>query len=262
MLMAAPFAPMSPSVAETYQLCPHKELLSHFYVESEFNENLHKGQALHSTVRDAARKFQVGGNWPDMDELVPMLRSHLSKLPSGEEQSGQSETLAERVDRWLSELLECLGGFLLFAEGKVFPGGVVSAEEWVCLDLDHPAGKVRATGRIDLLLRVNGELWVVDIKTGKVPESYEVTSPLALALYVAAMREAHPGQTVRAYEVYPAGDTLLEYDTDNVDADLGKLVALGQHHFVETEWPKHTGNHCNWCDHYRRCMGLDEAAAD
>lgn len=262
MLVAAPFAPMSPSVAETYQLCPHKEMLNHFYVESEFNENLHKGQAFHSTVRDATRKFQVGSNWPDMDELVPMLREHLLKLPAGEVQQGHSETLEQRVNRWQDELLLCLGGFLLFAEGKVESGGLISAEEWVRLDLDHPLGKVRATGRIDLVVRVDGEICVVDIKTGKAPESYDVTSPLALALYVTAVRDKYPGQTVRAYELYPAGDLLLEYDTDNVDADLGKLVTLGQHHFVETEWPKHTGTHCNWCDHYRRCMGLDESAAD
>ena len=262
MLMTAPFAPMSPSVAEMYQLCPHKELLNHFCVESEFNENLHKGQALHSTVRDAARKFQDGGNWPYMDELVPMLRAHLIKLPAGEAQNGHSETLEQRVDRWQDELLECLGGFLLFAEGKVESGGLVSAEQWVRLDLDHPAGKVQATGRIDLVVRVDGELCVVDIKTGKVPESYDVTSPLAMALYVAAMRDAHPGQSIRAYELYPAGNLLLEYDTDNVERNLERLVALGQSHFVETEWPKHTGTHCNWCDHFRRCNGSNEAAAD
>lgn len=258
MLLPAPFAPMSPSVAETYQLCPHKELLNHYYVESEFNENLHKGQAFHNTVRDAARRFQTGGLWPGMDELPSMLRAHLVKLPATEPQGAPHETLEQRVDRWQTELLEGLGGFLLFVQGKVMPGGVVSAEEWVRVDLDHPAGKVRATGRIDLLLRVGGELWVIDVKTGKAPESRDVTGPLAMGLYVAAMREAHVGEVIRAHELYPADNLLLEYDTDHVEVDLGKLVALGQQHFVETKWPRHTGTHCNWCDHYRRCMGLDE----
>ena len=262
MLITAPFAPISPSVAETYQLCPHKELLNHYYVESEFNESLHKGQAFHSTIRDAAQKFQESEHWPDMDELMPMLRAHLTKLPMTEPQPTDRETLEQRVDRWQADLLEALGGFLVFVQAKVALGGVVSTEEWVRLDLNHPVGRVRATGRIDLLVRLGSELWVIDIKTGKVPEDDEISGPLAMALYVSSVRESHPGLVVRAYELYPAGQRLVEYDTDNVDPDLLKLVTLGQHHFTEMEWPKHVGTHCNWCDHYRRCMGLDESAAD
>lgn len=262
LLVNAPFAPISPSVAETFQLCRHKELLNHYYLESEFNEHLHKGQAFHNTIRDAARKFQVGLNWPDMDELVCMLRAHLATLPTTEPRDTALETLEQRVDRWQDDLITALGGFHLFAVGKIEPGGLVSAEEWVRLDLNHAAGCVRATGRIDLVIRVDGELWIIDIKTGKAPENENISGPLAMALYVTHARQAYPDAEVRAYELYPARPLLVEYDTARVEADLLTLVTLGQTHFAETDWLKHTGHHCNWCDHARRCLGINDSTAD
>lgn len=257
-LLPAPFAPLSPSVAETFQLCPRKELYNHYLVENEFNELLHKGQAVHNTVRDACRRSQRDGEWPGMDELLPMLRAHLSQLPPSERGQEQEGSLEERVDRWQTELLETIGGFLLFAQKTLPPGSVIASEEWVRVDLRDPAGTVRVTGRLDLLVRVNGELWVIDVKTGKAPERLEVGGPLALALYTAATRQAYPGEVVRAYELYPASGLLLEYGGENTGADLTRLAALGHRHFVETEWPPHRGDHCQWCDHYRRCHGLDE----
>jgi PD-(D/E)XK nuclease superfamily len=259
-LVDAPFAPMSPSVAETFQLCRHKEMLNHYYVENEFNENLHKGQAFHNTIRDAARKFQAGGSWPDMDELLPLLRTHLATLPTNELKDTDRGTLTQRVDRWQDDLLDALSGFHLFAVGKIQPGSLVGTEEWVRLDFDHPSGRVRATGRIDLLVRVDSELWVIDIKTGKTPENEDISGPLAMALYVTHVRQAYPDAVVRAYELYPARPLLVEYGTERVDTDLLKLIELGHMHFVETEWAKHKGMHCNWCDHFHRCAGLAETS--
>lgn len=258
MLLSAPFAPMSPSVAETYQLCPRMELLNHYYVEGKFSEVLHKGQALHGVLAYACQQYQKTAMWPGMDELLPKLTALLADLPKNATPPEQGESQEQRLHRWVAETQDAVAGFVSFmAQQKGVQ--VVSSEEWVKVDLTQLTGTVRVTGRLDLLLRVEGELWVLDFKTGKTPKQEWTHGPMAMALYVRAVQEDYPTETVHAFEFYPATQTLVPYDTAQVGQHLQHLYGLGIQHFTETEWQALTGEHCQWCDHFRRCMEMDKA---
>lgn len=132
------------------------------------------------------------------------------------------------------------------------------------------------SGRVDRIDERDGELVVVDYKTGRwVPDHDDVRSAPALALYaVAAARtlrqpchrvELHhlPTGTVAAHEHDDAALARHVERAEAVAADAVRataLVAAGAD--PDASFPVRPGAACAWCDHRDRCPSGRAAAPD
>jgi putative RecB family exonuclease len=137
---------------------------------------------------------------------------------------------------------------------------------------------ITVQGRIDRLDRRDGELVVVDYKTGRRPlTSDDARSSLALALYAAAsgrmMRT--PCRLVELHHL-PTGDVAVwEHTEDSLDRHLRRAEDIAEECGQADEWyreqvgpggaagrphaefdakfPPRTGALCAWCDYARHC---------
>lgn len=148
----------------------------------------------------------------------------------------------------------------------------IGVERWV----SAPTGGIVAEGRVDRIDLRNGELVIVDYKTGRHALTVDdARGSQALALYaVAAARtlrrtchlvELHhlPTGSVLAWRhneqslsraVRRAEETATELnEAAEALADGGDPVAL---------FPTRTGRHCSWCDFRRHCPDGQAAAED
>jgi putative RecB family exonuclease len=146
--------------------------------------------------------------------------------------------------------------------------------------------RLAVSGRVDRIDERDGELVIVDYKTGRsVPDRDTVRSSLALALYaLGAARtlrrpcrrvELHhlPSQTVASYE---HTDESLRRHIERAEASADDIVAatdtLAAGATPDEVFPPQPGPGCSWCDYRKLCpegqlaslartswSGLDEA---
>lgn len=139
----------------------------------------------------------------------------------------------------------------------------VGVERWV----SAPVGPIIAEGRVDRIDMRDGELVIVDYKTGRQALTTDDTrGSLALAMYaVAARRTLHrPCQRVELHHL-PTGDVLSwEHSPEGLErhlrratesardlTDAGEGLAAGGD--PEKLFPPSPGRRCSWCDFRRHC---------
>lgn len=157
------------------------------------------------------------------------------------------------------------------------------AREWVetyvaTLDpADEPVGVERGvavrterlalSGRVDRIDLRDGELVIVDYKTGRsVPDTDDARGSLALAVYALAARRTlrRPGSRVELHHL-PTGRvaawehtdesltrhvTRAEHTADDIEA---AAAALSRGADPDAVFPPMTGRQCAWCDFRRHC---------
>jgi RecB family exonuclease len=157
------------------------------------------------------------------------------------------------------------------------------ARDWVehyvaTLDpADEPVGVERGvavrterlalSGRVDRIDSRDGELVVVDYKTGRwVPDTDDARGSLALAVYVLGARRTlrRPCHRVELHHL-PTGRVAgwehteaslqrhvarAEDTAGDIEAAAGGLATGGD---PDTLFPPLTGRHCGWCDYRRHC---------
>lgn len=166
------------------------------------------------------------------------------------------------------------------------------ARDWVesyvaTLDpADEPVGVERGvavrtdrlalSGRVDRIDARDGELVIVDYKTGRwVPDTDDTRGSLALAIYALAAertlrRSCHrvelhhlPTGRVAAWEHTP--ESLARHvgrATDTADDIEAAATAVAGGTPVDTAYPPVTGRQCGWCDFRRHCRDGQAASAE
>ena len=148
----------------------------------------------------------------------------------------------------------------------------VGLERWV----SAPAGKIIAEGRVDRIDSRDGELVIVDYKTGRhALTTDDARGSQALALYAIAARrtlrrpchrvELHhlPTRSVAAWE--HTDDTLdrhrrrAEESADELTLAADTLAAGGD---PDVLFPAQPGRRCSWCDFRRSCAEGGEVAEE
>ena len=137
-------------------------------------------------------------------------------------------------------------------------------------------GRLALRGRVDRIDSRDGELVVVDYKTGRwVPDTDDARGSLALAVYVLAVRrtlrrpchrvELHHLPTGRVAGWEHTEESLARHvgraeDTaDDIEAAAGALAAGGD---PDELFPPRTGGQCGWCDYRRHCPEGQAAASE
>ena len=136
--------------------------------------------------------------------------------------------------------------------------------------------RLALSGRVDRIDSRDGDLVVVDYKTGRwVPGADDARGSLALAVYVLAVRrtlrrpchrvELHHLPTGRVAGWEHTEESLARHvgraeDTaDDIEAAVGALAAGGD---PDELFPPRTGAQCAWCDYRRHCPEGQAAAPE
>lgn len=139
----------------------------------------------------------------------------------------------------------------------------VGVERWV----SAPVGPIIAEGRVDRIDMRDGELVIVDYKTGRQAlTTDDARGSLALAMYAVAARRTlrRPCQRVELHHL-PTGDVLAwDHSQEALDRHLRRaaesaqdLTTVGEKLAAggdpETLFPPNAGRRCSWCDFRRHC---------
>jgi RecB family exonuclease len=148
----------------------------------------------------------------------------------------------------------------------------VGLERWV----STPAGTIIAEGRVDRIDERDGELVIIDYKTGRHGLSTDdVRGSQALALYVLAARRTLRRPCVRV-ELHhlPTGEV---HGWEHTDESLARHLRRAEESAGELSlatdtlaagadpdeaFPVTTGRHCSWCDFRRHCPDGRSAAPE
>ncbi|GGM42441.1 hypothetical protein GCM10012275_11790 [Longimycelium tulufanense] len=148
----------------------------------------------------------------------------------------------------------------------------VGLERWV----STPAGRIIAEGRVDRIDDRDGELVVVDYKTGRHALTVDdARGSQALALYALAARRTlrRPCRRVELHHL-PTGRVLTwehteeslarhlrraEEAADDLQLATDTLAAGGD---PDVLFPPRTGRHCAWCDFRQHCAEGRQASPE
>ena len=174
----------------------------------------------------------------------------------------QAAEYRERAQDWVS-------GYVAGLDPALDPIGV---ERWV----SAPVGTIIAEGRVDRIDVRDGELVIVDYKTGRhALTTDDARGSQALAMYAVAARRTlrKPCHQVELHHL-PSGTVAVWSHTDETlrrhvsraeeaAADLtvaAERVADGAD--TDDVFPPATGRHCSWCDFRRHCPEGQAASPD
>ena len=242
--------PISPSGAESFVHCPRKFALEHCDTPATFQENMHTGSALHHAFKDWIDTKTKTGTWLELDEISSVLAAYLRDFDANKPKPSRAE-LESLHPTWLEDGIYKLESFIRNVQPLIESAKVFSTEDWVKLDLLRAEYTVRATGKVDLILQVGTEIWVIDFKTGRVKDALEHSYPLAL--YTSAARLEYPNCNVRTFEAYLSPYQLIEYNISYLEQDLENLSDIAFLAFNESLFPTRPGILCTWCDFYNIC---------
>jgi RecB family exonuclease len=174
----------------------------------------------------------------------------------------QAAEYRERAQDWVS-------GYVAGIDTDLDPIGV---ERWV----STPAGTIIAEGRVDRIDVRDGELVIVDYKTGRhALTTDDARGSQALALYAVAARRTlrKPCHQVELHHL-PSGTVAVWTHTDETlqrhvrraqeaAADLTKATErLAEGAAPDDVFPPSVGWHCSWCDFRRHCPEGQAAAPE
>jgi RecB family exonuclease len=174
----------------------------------------------------------------------------------------QAAHFRERAQDWVADYLERV-------DPELEPVGL---ERWVAA----PLGTIVAEGRVDRIDERDGELVIVDYKTGRHGLTVDdAKSSQALALYALAARrtlhkpcysvELHhlPTGTVQAWrhteESLARQQKRAEEQADQLQLAADTLDAGAD---PDELFPPSLGRHCSWCDFRRHCPEGQRAAPE
>lgn len=174
----------------------------------------------------------------------------------------QAAVYRERAQDWVS-------GYVAGLDPTLDPIGV---ERWV----SAPVGSIIAEGRVDRIDVRDGELVIVDYKTGRhALTTDDARGSQALAMYAVAARRTlrKPCHQVELHHL-PSGTVAVWTHTDETlqrhvrraeeaAEDLtvaGERLADGADR--DEVFPPNTGRHCSWCDFRKHCPEGRAAAPD
>lgn len=165
----------------------------------------------------------------------------------------QAAEYRERAQDWVS-------GYIAGIDASVDPIGV---ERWV----SAPAGTIIAEGRVDRIDVRDGELVIVDYKTGRhALTTDDARGSQALAMYAVAARRTlrKPCHRVELHHL-PSGTVAVWDHTDQTlqrhvqraeEAAADLTVAaerLADGAGADEVFPPSVGYHCSWCDFRKHC---------
>lgn len=215
------------------------------------------GAAVHNALRAL---FDLPAARRTPSAAAGLVRTHWKT--DGFRDERQAAAHRERAQTWVADYVERLDvGFE--------PVGI---ERWV----STPSRRIVAEGRVDRIDDRDGELVIVDYKTGRHGLTVDdARGSQSLALYaMAATRTLRRNcQRVELHHL-PTGEVLAwEHSAESLRRHLTRAEEAADELALATDtlaaggsaevlFPPRTGRHCSWCDFRRHCAEGRQAAPD
>lgn len=176
--------------------------------------------------------------------------------------AAQAGVYRERARGWVA-------GYVADLDVGAEPVGV---ERWV----STPTARIVAEGRVDRIDEREGELVVVDYKTGRHALTVDdVRGSQALALYALAARRTlrRPCRRVELHHLPTRTVVAWEHTEESLARHLARAEEVAEELSLATDtltaggdrellFPPSPGRRCSWCDLRRHCTEGREAAPD
>ncbi|MGW6444852.1 RecB family exonuclease [Lentzea sp. NPDC055074] len=250
---------VTPAKLSTWTSCPRRFRMTYLDRPSPPRGGAWAHNTLGAVVHNALKAlFDLSPDRRTPDQAVALLNRQWKS--EGFRDVDQAAEYRTRAQGWVHEYVASL-------DVDFEPLGV---ERWV----SSPTDRIVAEGRVDRIDHRDGELVIVDYKTGRhVLTSDDARGSQALALYALAARrtlrkpcrrvELHhlPSGSIAAWE--HTEESLArhvrraEEAADEIDLATETLKAGGDQEIL---FPPVTGRQCQWCDFRRSCPEGQEAA--
>ncbi|MFJ8963451.1 RecB family exonuclease [Lentzea sp. NPDC102401] len=250
---------VTPAKLSTWTSCPRRFRMTYLDRPSPPRGGAWAHNTLGAVVHNALKAlFDLPPDRRTPDQAVALLNRQWKS--EGFRDVDQAAEYRTRAQGWVHDYVSAL-------DVDFEPLGV---ERWV----SSPTERIVAEGRVDRIDYRDGELVIVDYKTGRhVLTSDDARGSQALALYALAARRTlrKPCRRVELHHL-PSGSVAewehteeslarhvrrAEEAADEIDLATETLKAGGDQ---EVLFPPVTGRQCQWCDFRRSCPEGQEAA--
>ncbi|MCP2259594.1 PD-(D/E)XK nuclease superfamily protein [Streptoalloteichus tenebrarius] len=252
---------VTPAKLATWSDCPRRYRMAYLDRPTPARGGAWAHNTLGAVVHNALRAFfELPPTRRTVEVASDLVRRYWKS--DGFRDADQAAEHRERARGWVAAYVDGL-------DPTVDPVGL---ERWV----STPTSRIVAEGRVDRIDARDGELVIVDYKTGRhVLTADDARGSQALALYAVAARRTlrRPCRRVELHHL-PSGQVLTwehteeslarhvrraEEAADDLQLAADTLAAGGD---PDVLFPPRPGRQCSWCDFRRHCAEGQRAAPD
>ena len=250
---------LSPSRASQFKTCPQQFKFANVdKLKEPTNEVQAKGTAVHQALEDL---FELPKEDRDTEKLHNLFRAAWTKVRRTDEHHNLFSSVDEERE-WGVDGLKLLSNYMSMEDPKSFDP--LERERWVRGTIED----LNLRGILDRMDRnQNGELIIVDYKSGKAPtEKYKEPRFFALKLYALLIREELGITPIELKLIYLKNSTIHTLKVDNKMLDEVKIEILDiwsdiKLAFEENNFPATKNALCkNWCYYKPICPVFNDNA--
>ncbi len=250
---------LSPSRASQFKTCPQQFKFANVdKLKEPTNEVQAKGTAVHQALEDL---FELPKEDRDTEKLHNLFRAAWTKVRRTDEHHNLFSSVDEERE-WGVDGLKLLNNYMSMEDPKSFDP--LERERWVRGTIED----LNLRGILDRMDRnQNGELIIVDYKSGKAPaEKYKEPRFFALKLYALLIRDELGITPTELKLIYLKNSTIHSLKVDNKMLDEVKIEILDiwsdiKLAFEENNFPATKNALCkNWCYYKPICPVFNDNA--
>ena len=250
---------LSPSRASQFKTCPKQFKFANVdKLKEPTNEVQAKGTAVHQALEDL---FELPKEDRDTEKLHNLFRAAWTKVRRTDEHHNLFSSVDEERE-WGVDGLKLLSNYMSMEDPKSFDP--LERERWVRGTIED----LNLRGILDRMDRnQNGELIIVDYKSGKAPaEKYKEPRFFALKLYALLIRDELGITPIELKLIYLKNSTIHTLKVDNKMLDEVKIEILDiwsdiKLAFEENNFPATKNALCkNWCYYKPICPVFNDNA--
>ena len=250
---------LSPSRASQFKTCPQQFKFANVdKLKEPTNEVQAKGTAVHQALEDL---FELPKEDRDTEKLHNLFRAAWTKVRRTDEHHNLFSSVDEERE-WGVDGLKLLNNYMSIEDPKSFDP--LERERWVRGTIED----LNLRGILDRMDRnQNGELIIVDYKSGKAPaEKYKEPRFFALKLYALLIRDELGITPTELKLIYLKNSTIHTLKVDNKMLDEVKIEILDiwsdiKLAFEENNFPATKNALCkNWCYYKPICPVFNDNA--
>ena len=250
---------LSPSRASQFKTCPKQFKFANVdKLKEPTNEVQAKGTAVHQALEDL---FELPKEDRDTEKLHNLFRAAWTKVRRTDEHHNLFSSVDEERE-WGVDGLKLLNNYMSMEDPKSFDP--LERERWVRGTIED----LNLRGILDRMDRnENGELIIVDYKSGKAPtEKYKEPRFFALKLYALLIRDELGITPTELKLIYLKNSTIHTLKVDNKMLDEVKIEILDiwsdiKLAFEENNFPATKNALCkNWCYYKPICPVFNDNA--
>ena len=250
---------LSPSRASQFKTCPQQFKFANVdKLKEPTNEVQAKGTAVHQALEDL---FELPKEDRDTEKLHNLFRAAWTKVRRTDEHHNLFSSVDEERE-WGVDGLKLLNNYMSMEDPKSFDP--LERERWVRGTIED----LNLRGILDRMDKnQNGELIIVDYKSGKAPtEKYKEPRFFALKLYALLIRDELGITPIELKLIYLKNSTIHTLKVDNKMLDEVKIEILDiwsdiKLAFEENNFPATKNALCkNWCYYKPICPVFNDNA--